>query len=128
MFSTSEFYSYCRVHDVDVIPFDRLPAAATTVRYHGAYAVGLNFSRLHTVRQMRTAMLHESGHLRTGALHKVGLYRRLNACTNSRQILFFYPHIRFKRTTSKFRSLTLATAAKIADHFGVRIDDLVEHS
>lgn len=57
-----------------------------------------------------------------------GLYRRLNACTNSRQILFFYPHIRFKRTTSKFRSLTLATAAKIADHFGVRIDDLVEHS
>ena len=71
MFSTSEFYSYCRVHDVDVIPFDRLPAAATTVRYHGAYAVGLNFSRLHTVRQMRTAMLHESGHLHTGALHKV---------------------------------------------------------
>lgn len=40
----------------------------------------------------------------------------------------FYPHIRFKRTTSKFRSPTLATAAKIADHFGVRIDDLVEHS
>ena len=71
MFSTSEFYSYCRVHDVDVIPFDRIPAAATTVRYHGAYAVGLNFSRLHTVRQMRTAMLHESGHLHTGALHKV---------------------------------------------------------
>lgn len=71
MFSTSEFYGYCRVHDVDVIPFDRLPAAATTVRYHGAYAVGLNFSRLHTVRQMRTAMLHESGHLHTGALHKV---------------------------------------------------------
>lgn len=27
MFSTSEFYSYCRVHDVDVIPFDRLPVA-----------------------------------------------------------------------------------------------------
>lgn len=25
-------------------------------------------------------------------------------------------------------SLTLSTAAKIADHFGVRIDDLVEHS
>ena len=71
MFSTSEFYSYCRGHDVDVIPFDRLPAAATTVRYHGAYAVGLNFSRLHTVRQIRTAMLHESGHLHTGALHKV---------------------------------------------------------
>lgn len=40
----------------------------------------------------------------------------------------FYPRIRFKRTTSKFRSLTLSTAAKIADHFGVRIDDLVEHS
>ena len=71
MFSTSEFYSYCRAHDVDIIPFDRLPAEATTVRYHNAYAVGLNFLKLKTVRQMRTAMLHESGHLHTGALHKV---------------------------------------------------------
>ena len=71
MFSTSEFYSYCRTHDVDIIPFDRLPAEATTVRYHNAYAVGLNFLKLKTVRQMRTAMLHESGHLHTGALHKV---------------------------------------------------------
>ena len=50
MFSTSDFYSYCRSHNVDVIPFDRLPAEATTVRYHGMYAVGLNFRRLQTVR------------------------------------------------------------------------------
>ena len=71
MFSTSEFYSYCRTHDVDIIPFNRLPAEATTVRYHNAYAVGLNFLKLKTVRQVRTAMLHESGHLHTGALHKV---------------------------------------------------------
>lgn len=71
MFSTSDFYSYCRSHNVDVIPFDRLPAEATTVRYHGMYAVGLNFRRLQTVRQICTAMLHESGHLHTGALHKV---------------------------------------------------------
>ena len=41
------------------------------MRYHNVYAVGLNFLKLKTVRQMRTAMLHESGHLHTGALHKV---------------------------------------------------------
>lgn len=71
MFYTSDFYEYCKNNDVDVISFNRLPADAATIRYHGYYSVGLNFCRMLTVRQVRTAMMHESGHLRTGALHKV---------------------------------------------------------
>lgn len=71
MFYTSDFYEYCKKNDVDVIPFNRLPADAATIRYQGYYSVGLNFRRMHTVRQVRTAMMHESGHLHTGALHKV---------------------------------------------------------
>lgn len=71
MFDTSDFYDYCTDNDVDVIPFDNLPADAATVRYHGYYSVGLNFRRMNTLRQVRTAMMHESGHLHTGALHKV---------------------------------------------------------
>lgn len=71
MFYTSDFYTYCGNNDVDVVPFDRLPADAATVRYHGYYSVGLNFRRLQTLRQVRTAMMHEAGHLHTGALHKV---------------------------------------------------------
>lgn len=71
MFSLSEFYGYCKQNDVDIMPFAALPRPACTVRDGGYYAVVLNFKRLHTVRQVRTAMLHESGHLHTGALHKV---------------------------------------------------------
>ena len=71
MFSLSEFYGYCKQNDVDIMPFAALPRPACTVRDGRYYAVVLNFKRLHTVRQVRTAMLHESGHLHTGALHKV---------------------------------------------------------
>ena len=71
MFDTSEFYRYCDQHDVDVIPFDRLPADAATVRYNGYYSVGVNFRRIRGVRHLHTAFMHELGHLHTGALHKV---------------------------------------------------------
>lgn len=71
MFCLSDFYNYCKENDVDVIAFNRLPAAAATVRYCGDYSVGLNFERIKTTRQLRTVVMHESGHLRTGALHKV---------------------------------------------------------
>ena len=70
MFSLSDFYGYCKMNDVDVFPFNSLPQAACTARDQGYYAVALNFSKLKTTRSMRTAMMHESGHLHTGALHK----------------------------------------------------------
>ncbi len=71
MFCTSDFYDYCTSNDVDVIPFDRLPAMAATVRYQGFYSVGINFSKVQSIRTLRTVLMHESGHLHTGALHKV---------------------------------------------------------
>ena len=55
MFQLSDFYGYCKQNDVDVMPFAMLPRAACTVRDGQNYAVVLNFKRLHTVRQMRTA-------------------------------------------------------------------------
>lgn len=71
MFDLSDFYDYCAEHDVDVIPFDQLPAEAVTVRLRGCYSVGINFRCMETVREVRTAMMHECGHLHTGALAKV---------------------------------------------------------
>lgn len=71
MFAMSDFYEYCKENDVDVFPFNSLPRAACTVRDCNYYAVVLDFSQLKTVREVRTAMMHESGHLHTGALHKI---------------------------------------------------------
>lgn len=71
MFCLSDFYNYCIENDVDVIPFNHLPASAATVRYRGDYSVGLNFEQIRTARQLRTVTMHEVGHLHTGALHKV---------------------------------------------------------
>lgn len=71
MFELSDFYHYCRTHEVDIIPFPRLPRPALTAREGGYYAVGLDPLQLTTTRKLRTAMMHESGHLRTGALHKL---------------------------------------------------------
>lgn len=65
------FYEYCEENDVDVMSYARLPAAACTVRDRGAYCVVLNPATLNTFRHLRTAVIHEEGHLRTGALHKV---------------------------------------------------------
>lgn len=71
MFSMAEFYRYCKQNDIEIMPFAALPRSACTVRDGTVYAVVLNFDRLRTVRQARTVMAHESGHLHTGALHKV---------------------------------------------------------
>ena len=65
------FYEYCAANDVDVMAFPRFPADACTVRDHGYYCVVLNPEALNTFRRLRTAAIHEEGHLRTGALHKV---------------------------------------------------------
>ena len=65
------FYEYCAANDVDVMAFPRFPADACTVRDHGYYCVVLNAGTLTTFRRLRTAAIHEEGHLRTGALHKV---------------------------------------------------------
>ena len=71
MFELSEFYSYCKKNQVDVIPFLGMPAQGATVRDGTDYAVFLDFSLIRTTRQLRGTCMHEQGHAATGALHKV---------------------------------------------------------
>ncbi len=71
MFEIADFYHYCREHQVDVIPFDRCPQPAATVRDGGHYGVFLDFSKIRSTRLLRGVCLHEMGHIATGALHKV---------------------------------------------------------
>ena len=65
------FYSYCEENGVDVMAYASLPADACTVRDRGYYCVVFNPDTLNSFRRLRTAAIHEEGHLRTGALHKV---------------------------------------------------------
>ena len=70
MYELTDFYEYCQSHGIEV-GLHPLPAAAMTLRDGGEYCVGLDFSKLGTIRALRTVTMHELGHLRTGALHKV---------------------------------------------------------
>lgn len=71
MFELSEFYQYCRSHQVDVIPFLGMPAMGATLRDGEDLAVFLDFSQIRSTRQLRGVCMHEQGHVATGALHKV---------------------------------------------------------
>lgn len=71
MFEISDFYSYCKEHQVDIIPYNGCPQAGATVRDGGFYAVFLDFTKIHSTRVLRGVCCHELGHAATGALHKV---------------------------------------------------------
>ena len=71
MFELSDFYNYCDKNDVVVIPFDRCPQPAATLRDQDFYAVFLDFSKIRSTRLFRGVCYHELGHVATGALHKV---------------------------------------------------------
>ena len=71
MFELSDFYQYCRDHEVDVIPFDGSPQPGTTIRDQDAYAIFLDFTQIHSTRLLRGVCYHELGHAATGALHKI---------------------------------------------------------
>lgn len=71
MFEISDFYHYCKDHDVDVIPYDGCPQPGATVREEGCYAVFLDFSKIRSTKLLRGVCFHELGHIATGALHKV---------------------------------------------------------
>ena len=71
MFEISDFYGYCKKHNVDVIPYFGCPQPAATIRDQGEYAVFLDFSKIRSARLLRGICCHELGHLATGALHKV---------------------------------------------------------
>lgn len=71
MFELSDFFHYCKEHQVDVIPYDGCPKPGATVRDRGLYAVFLDFTKIKSARLLRGVCYHELGHVATGALHKV---------------------------------------------------------
>ena len=71
MFEISDFYQYCKAHQVDVIPYDDCPSEGATIRDEGFYAVFLDFTKIQSTRLLRGVCCHELGHVATGALHKV---------------------------------------------------------
>ena len=71
MFEISDFYGYCKSHNVDVIPYDGCPQPGATIRDQGFYAVFLDFTKIRSTRLLRGVCFHELGHIATGALHKV---------------------------------------------------------
>ena len=86
MFEIADFYHYCKDHQVDVIPFDRCPQPAATVRDQGCYAVFLDFTKIRSARLLRGVCYHELGHIATGALHKVDSPYELVERSESRAI------------------------------------------
>ena len=71
MFEISDFYDYCKEHQVDVIPYAGCPQPGATIRDHSFYAVFLDFTKIRSTRVLRGVCCHELGHTATGALHKV---------------------------------------------------------
>ena len=71
MFEISDFYDYCKQHQVDVIPYDNAPQSGATIRDSDWYAVFLDFTKIKSTRLLRGICMHELGHVATGALHKV---------------------------------------------------------
>ena len=71
MFEISDFYHYCKIHQVDVIPYDGCPKPGATIRDGSFYAVFLDFTKIKSTRLLRGVCYHELGHVATGALHKV---------------------------------------------------------
>lgn len=71
MFEISDFYDYCKSHQVDVIPYLGCPQPGATIRDQDAYAIFLDFSKIRSTRLLRGVCCHELGHAATGALHKV---------------------------------------------------------
>lgn len=71
MFEISDFYDYCKTHQVDVIPYIGCPQPGATIRDGEQYAVFLDFSQIPSMRLLRGICCHELGHAATGALHKL---------------------------------------------------------
>ena len=71
MFELSNFYTYCKQHDIDVIVYDGAPKPGSTIRDADWYAIFLDFTQIRSTRLLKGICYHELGHAGTGALHKV---------------------------------------------------------
>ena len=68
MFELSHFYDYCQKNNVEIIPFDGMPAEGLTMRIREDYAIFLDFSKIRSTRLLKGICYHETGHSATGAL------------------------------------------------------------
>lgn len=71
MFDLSNFYTYCRDNEIDVIPYCGAPSQGSTIRDGDWYAIFLDFTKVRSTRLMKGVCCHELGHAATGALHKI---------------------------------------------------------
>ena len=71
MFELSDFYHYCKVNNVDLIPYAGCPQPGATIRDGDYYGIFLDFSKIRSTRLLKGICCHEMGHAATGALHKV---------------------------------------------------------
>lgn len=71
MFELSDFYTYCKLHDIDVIVYDGAPKPGATIRDEDWYAIFLDFTQIQSTRLLKGVCYHELGHAGTGALHKI---------------------------------------------------------
>ena len=76
MFELSDFFTYCKNNEIDVVPYTNCPGSGATFRDGDWYAIFLDFLQfliLEILHQFvfRGVCLHELGHVGTGALHKV---------------------------------------------------------
>lgn len=71
MFELSDFFTYCKNNEIDVVPYTNCPSSGATFRDGDWYAIFLDFLQFRTLRDFRGVCLHELGHVGTGALHKV---------------------------------------------------------
>ena len=71
MFELSDFYAYCRQHDIDVITYKGAPKPGATIRDGDWYAIFLDFTQIQSTQLLKGICYHELGHAGSGALHKV---------------------------------------------------------
>lgn len=71
MFQLSDFYTYCRNNEIDVIPYNGIPSPGATIRDGDCYAIFLDFTKVRSTRLLKGVCCHELGHAATGALHKI---------------------------------------------------------
>lgn len=57
MFDLSDFYSYCRENDIDIIPYRNAPSEGTTIRDGEEYAIFLDFTKIKSIACTKRRML-----------------------------------------------------------------------
>lgn len=124
MFEISDFYDYCTKNNVAVIPFDRCPQPAATIRDQDFYAVFLDFSKIRSTRLLRGVCCHELGHVATGALHKVHSPFELVERSEHRAIGYMAEHYLTKEAFREAFRSGYTELWQLADYFDLPERDI----